>query len=548
MREQTMLRAAMLVAATALAGVPHRSEAQASVTSAPAAAQPGAPQMDAGMRAVLEAMQGLGARPLEGLEPAAARRQPTPADAVRRVMEQRNIQSPAAMRAVQARDLQVQGADGMLPARLYTPDPQQRPRQDAAMPLIIYWHGGGWVIADLDTYDATPRALAAQTGAAVLSVHYRQAPEHRFPAAHDDAVASYRWAVGHARELGADPERMALAGESAGGNLALNVAVAARDQRLQAPLHVLAVYPVAGADMGTPSYQENAQARPLSRAGMEWFVRHVFQDPSQAQDPRIALATRMDLTGLPPVTLITAQIDPLRSEGERLSQRLRQAGVAVQWRNFDGVTHEFFGMAPVVADATAAQQFAAQQLRGAFGAGGQGMPMAQAAPGAAATAGADASQAGPAAQADRTTGERAAGGGTNATGRPSPDGMAGAATGGAGMAGNTAAAMLAPERARALVGTDLVSAEGRNTGEIDNFIVDGAGRVRAAVVEWGGFLGIGERRAVVPLGQIQLGEGNERARLLLTREQLEALPRYERGRIAEIGREQGWEGARLLRE
>ena len=547
---------AVLRATTALAVVfalaPFHAEAQAPSTAQPrppaaaapqgqaAAANPAAPgtaRTDADMSAVLQALQALGARPLETLTPEQARRQPSPANAVMQVMQQRNIQPSAEVRAVRTRDMQVQGAAGMVPARLYTPGAQSQ-QAGAALPLIVYWHGGGWVIADLDTYDATPRALAAQTGAVVISLHYRQAPEHRFPAAHDDALAAYRWVVDNARELGADPSRIAVAGESAGGNLAMNVAIAARDQNLRAPLHVLAVYPVAGADMTTPSYRENAQAAPLSRAGMEWFVRHVFSDPAQAQDPRINLLAAR-LNGLPNVTIITAQIDPLRSEGEMLAERLRAANVAVQLRNFDGVTHEFFGMAPVVADATAAQQFAVQQLRAAFGGGVQA-----AGPGATGAAGGERVPTGPAAApADRRTPDDAARGASRTT--PTLPPPSGTSASGATMG---AVVPLTAERARALIGTNLVSADGRNTGEIDNFIVDGSGAIRAAVVEWGGFLGIGERRAVVALDQIQFAGSDERARLILTREQLEALPRYDRNVLANLGRERGWgEGLRLYR-
>jgi acetyl esterase/lipase len=454
------------------------------------------------MAEVLRTLQSIGARPLHTLTPEQARQQPSPADAVQRVMQQRGTQPDAAVRAVQTRDMQVQGAAGMLPARLYTPSGGSG-QAAGVMPLIVYWHGGGWVIADLDTYDATPRALAAQTGAVVLSVHYRQAPEHMFPAAHEDAVAAYRWATQNAAQIGADPRRIAVAGESAGGNLAINVAIAAREQQnLPEPVHVLAVYPVAGTDMNTPSYQENAQAVPLSKAGMEWFVRHVFESPQGAQNPRIDLVGRANLQGLPPVTIVSAQIDPLRFEGEALAQKLRQAGVDVQQRTFEGVTHEFFGMAPVVQDATAAQQFAAQRLRTAFGGQTQAATPANAA---------------------------AIGAGAGALG----------ASGGG----------PALRRAEALVGTNVIGAGDRDAGEIENLLVDRGGQVRAAVVEWGGFLGIGERRTVVPMEQIQLGAEGERARLNLTREQLEALPRYDRDRVADLGRERGWgEGLRLFRD
>ena len=191
--------------------------------------------------------------------------------------------------------------------------------------------------------------MQTETGAIVLSVHYRQAPEHRFPAANDDAVAAYRWAVSNARSLGADPRRVAVAGESAGGNLAINVAIAARNQRLPMPQHMTLIYPVAGTDTNTPSHSGNTATSPSSRAGMLWFV------------------DKARLEGLPPATIVNAELDPLRSDGEALARRLQQAGVSVERRNYEGVTHEFFGMAPAVADATAAQSFVGQRLRAALG-------------------------------------------------------------------------------------------------------------------------------------------------------------------------------------
>ncbi len=500
---QTTLKGfrALLLAGTtagclALAGAWQPLSAQvAAPATPPAAALPAAqtPSPAPDMAAVLQTLTALGAKPNETLSPTEARRQPTPADAVMRVMRDRGIQPPAAVGMVQARDLQANGAAGPVPARLYTPGGRQG---GAALPLIIYWHGGGWVIADLDTYDATPRALAAMTGAAVLSLHYRQGPENRFPAAHDDAVAAYRWALANAQQLGADPNRVALAGESAGGNLALNVAIAARDGNLGRPAHVLAVYPVAGADMNTPSYRENANALPLSRAGMEWFVRHAFESAVGAQDPRVNLVARNDLRGLPPVTIVAAQIDPLRSEGETLATRLREAGVDVAHRTFPGTTHEFFGMATVVTGAQQAQAFAVERLRPALG----GNAPAAAAPVAA-----------------------------SAPSSPA------------------ALPSMSLEEAGRLVGTNLLGADGRIAGEIDNLVVDRDGRVRGAVVEWGGFLGIGERRAIVPMEGIQFG-ADGRGRLGLTREQLEALPRYERDRLNDLGRQQGLgEELRLFR-
>jgi len=201
----------------------------------------------------------------------------------------------------------------------------------------------------------------------VLSLHYRQAPEHKFPAAHEDAVAAYRWAVSNARSLGADARRVAVAGESAGGNLAINAAIAARDAGLPRPDHMVLIYPVAGTDTNTPSYRENTATAPLSRAGMLWFVDKVTRGQGDLQDPRLDVVGKARLQGLPPTTIVSAELDPLRSEGEALARRLQEAGVPVERRNYEGVTHEFFGMAPAVADATAAQGFVGQRLRAALG-------------------------------------------------------------------------------------------------------------------------------------------------------------------------------------
>jgi len=252
------------------------------------------------------------------------------------------------------------GPGGAVPIRVYIPAGQ------GPFPVVLYIHGGGWVIADLDTYDASPRAIANAAKAIVVSTHYRQAPEHKFPAAHEDTLAAYEWVLANAAKFGGDPKRIALVGESAGGNMAANIAIAARDKKLQAPLHQVLVYPVANNDMNAPSYVENANAKPLNKAMMEWFVKHTFASPDQTADPRIALAKRTDLAGVAPATIVLAQIDPLRSDGEALAAALRAAGVPVTVQRYDGVTHEFFGMGAAVDKAKAAQQMVGEQLRKSF--------------------------------------------------------------------------------------------------------------------------------------------------------------------------------------
>ena len=310
------------------------------------------------MKRVLDALAALGAKPIEKLSVAAARSQPTPADAVAAVTGGARPDD-----GVTTREAMVRGAAGVLPARVYTP----AGGGDEPRPLIVYWHGGGWVIADLDTYDDGARALARESGAVVVSCHYRQAPEHPFPAAHEDALAAYADVVSRAREFGADPARVAVAGESAGGNLAANIALAARGAGLARPVHQLLVYPVASANLYSASYLANARALPLSRAGMKWFIGHVFASSAQAKDPRIDLVNRTDFAGAPPATIINAEIDPLRSDGEKLADVMNAAGVAVHQATFPGVTHEFFGMDAAVAGARQAQALAGQELRRAFG-------------------------------------------------------------------------------------------------------------------------------------------------------------------------------------
>ena len=312
------------------------------------------------MQLVLDTLTEMGAQPLHILTVDAARAQPTPAHAVAAVMAKLGIDGGSG-HGIATRDITVPGPAGDIMARVYTP-PGSGP-----FPVIVYYHGGGWVIADLDTYDASARALSLGAGAVVVAAHYRQGPEDVFPAAHDDAFAAYIWVVEHAGALNGDALRMAVAGESAGANLAANVAIMARDSKMTQPLHQLLVYPVAGNDMNSPSYLENAGAAPLGKADMGWFVEHAFDKMADAADPRINLIGRGDLADLPPATVITAQIDPLRSESIAYGDALKAAGGSVEMVNYPGVTHEFFGMGSVVPQAAEAMALATANLREAFG-------------------------------------------------------------------------------------------------------------------------------------------------------------------------------------
>ena len=314
------------------------------------------PPPAADMQAVLEKLKALGAKPLETLTPEQARSGPSAADAAKAVAASKPKRGQAGPE-VSARDVTYPGAGGPLLARIYTPAGTAKER-----PLIVYFHGGGWVIADINTYDGGARGIARETGAVVVSCEYRRAPENKFPAAHDDAVACYKWATANAASWGAGG-KVAIAGESAGGNLAIDIGIAARDQKLKAPSALLLVYPIAGSDMNTPSYRDSANAAPLSKAGMMWFVSHVFAKPADAKDPRIDVYKRARLQDLPPTIIINAAADPLRSDGEMLSGALTRAGVKTTREVYPGTTHEFFGMDAVVASAKAAQVFAGSELK-----------------------------------------------------------------------------------------------------------------------------------------------------------------------------------------
>ena len=319
---------------------------------------------DKDMGLVLKKLQDLGAKPIESRSVDEARTQPGPPDAVKAVLQDAGKDPVALMAAmkVSKKDMTYPTAGGTQAVRIYTPEGAG----SGPLPVIVYYHGGGWVIATIDSYEASAMALAKKSKAIVASVEYRHAPENKFPAAHEDAFAAYKWVLANAGQFGGDPARVAVAGESAGGNLAANVAIMARDGNVQKPVHMVLVYPVAGTDMNTPSYIMNQNAMPLSKGAMGWFVDKVLAKPGDAMSPMLNLTTMADLKGLPSATVITDSIDPLMSEGRMLAEKLKAAGVATDYRNYEGVTHEFFGMAPVVAESEKAQDAAAQDLRTAF--------------------------------------------------------------------------------------------------------------------------------------------------------------------------------------
>ncbi len=310
------------------------------------------------MQAVIEKLTSYGDKPLESLNEADARKNHTPTDAVMALVEANRIAIPQRQVDTTGKDIDVAG--GKIHLRIYTPK-----SGEGAFPVIVYYHGGGFVIANLDVYNASAQALAEQVNAVVVSVAYRLAPENKFPTAHNDAFTAYEWVVKNAVNLKGDPAKIAVVGESAGGNLAANVSITARDKHIMVPVHEVLIYPIAQANMNTESYKMYENAKPLNKAMMGWFMEKYLTTMIEAQNPKISLVNAK-LKGLPPTTIITAEIDPLHNDGAMLANKLAAEGVKVNSRNYEGVTHEFFGMAAVVPEAKAAQAYAADQLKAAF--------------------------------------------------------------------------------------------------------------------------------------------------------------------------------------
>ncbi|MXN93322.1 alpha/beta hydrolase fold domain-containing protein [Flavobacterium sp. Sd200] len=311
------------------------------------------------MQVVIEKLASLGGKPIENLDAKEARQQPTPTDAIKAVMADHNMAMPVPLCDTIGKQIPVTG--GTTHVRIYTPKEGKAP-----FPVVVYYHGGGFVIADIEVYGAGAQALCEKTGAIVVSVEYPKGPEKKFPAAHTVAFDAYQWILKNAASFNGNPAKIAVAGESAGGNLAANVSMMARDKKIQAPLYQVLVYPVANNNMNAESYVKYANAKPLNKPMMEWFVKNYLGDASKAADPRISLV-KANLKGLPKTLIIGAEIDPLQSEGKLLADKLKDAGVEVDYKLYDGVTHEFFGMAAVVPQAKEAQELAAKKLKSALG-------------------------------------------------------------------------------------------------------------------------------------------------------------------------------------
>jgi len=258
-------------------------------------------------------------------------------------------------------DSKIPGPAGPMAIRIY-----RAPLADN-QPGMVYFHGGGFVIGSLNSHDGTCRRLCHNAGCTVISVDYRLAPEHRFPAAVDDSFAAALWVAENAKSLKIDPARIAVAGDSAGANLAAVVALIARDNGGPKFVHQLLTYPVTDMACKSQSYITNGEGYFLTREMMGWFAKQYMPAGQDPEDPVLSPLYAKDLSGLPPATVITAEYDPLRDEGEDYARRLQAAGVPTQLRRYDGVIHGFFSMNGMIDQADDAHAFAAGELRKAFG-------------------------------------------------------------------------------------------------------------------------------------------------------------------------------------
>jgi acetyl esterase len=321
--------------------------------------------LDPDAQAVLEAWAALDPLPLETLDPDEARAQPTLANAVTALLELR-YQSDGEQSAVAVDDRSAPGAEGDLPVRIYTPVVEETPTE--GLPVLVFFDGPDWVRGGdpRSAIDLAP--LAELAGAVVVSAGYRQAPEHPFPAAHDDALSIARWAYREAQGFGGDPTRIALGGQSAGAALAASTALQLAASSEPVPLFLLLVSPLVTIQQVGESFEDSADAKPVGRATLTWSAAHSFAKPEDAADARVELlgAPTETLGSLPTTLVLTAARDPLRSQGEEFAFLLDEAGVAAEATRYEGMPNGFFGLAAVVGSAAKAQRQAADALKAAL--------------------------------------------------------------------------------------------------------------------------------------------------------------------------------------
>ena len=285
----------------------------------------------------------------------------SPKDARQLFRETRPASTPTPPEIGAVKNVTADGPGGPIPLRVYRP---AGAASGTALPALVYYHGGGWVIGDLDTHDVQCRQITAEAGIAVVAVDYRLAPEHKFPAAVDDAWAATRWVVAHAGELGVDPRRLAVGGDSAGGNLAAVVALLARDAG-NAPAIALQVlsYPVTDLSGESKSYGDFADGYLLTRDSMRWFKNHYLKSSGDADDWRASPLRASSLAGLPPALVVTAGFDPLRDEGAAYAARMTEAGGRVDYICYGGMIHGFMPMGKLISTGNRATSHVAASLR-----------------------------------------------------------------------------------------------------------------------------------------------------------------------------------------
>ncbi len=276
----------------------------------------------------------------------------TPPEAREYYLQARLVTNPEPPELKSVDPLAIPAPHGSIPARRYVPKILRQ--SNGLAPCLIFFHGGGWVIGNLDSHDVVCRKLAEEGQLIVISVDYRLAPEHKFPAAVDDALAATAWIADHARELGIDAARLLVGGDSAGGNLAAVVAISSRDGKGPPISGQVLIYPATDFAMSHASHREPETSILLTHSVIRWFRDHYLNGAADGEDWRASPARVKDLSGLPPAYVLTAGADPLRDEGEEYAQRLKEAGVAVTFRTFPGQFHGFFTMGKLLNQANVA--------------------------------------------------------------------------------------------------------------------------------------------------------------------------------------------------
>ena len=285
--------------------------------------------VDPKIQEILDLIASIGAPPHYQLEPPQAREAMTKAV---------TLLAGDMVKLPRVENISIPGPAGEIPARLYAPKDQ------AGLPILVYYHGGGWVMGNLDTHDTACRRLARASGALVVSVDYRLAPEHKFPAAAQDAIAALEWVAANGKSLGGDPARLAVGGDSAGGNLAAVAAQAAQESGGPELAAQLLIYPVTNHGFDLPSFAQYAEGFPLTLAGMRWFWDHYLTGPEDADNPLASPFRAESLAGLPPALVVIAEYDVLRDDGLAYAGRLRDAGVSTEVAHYDDMIHVFFTM------------------------------------------------------------------------------------------------------------------------------------------------------------------------------------------------------------